>query len=418
VRPDDWPRYLLMKRLKSGVTSYYWNPPPRDINAGFTLSPEALGQNLVAACERAAELNRHLDAWRKSRGAEKNLDLQPRYGTVDWLIERYYRSRAFEKVSKRTKPDYRYSLALVADVKTKRGGRFGELHVGQISAAVVDRLYTKHLLHSKDRQTKAGKVLPGRLRRRQAELCIVIMKQAWNVVARLYPKVVAEKNPWVGVTLEGGREEIVAATREEAFALSAAIAAYGHPHLAAVPVICFEWLQRPENVLAGHLAWHDVRAKGNPKHVRIDHHKTGKKVLQPLEDHFGRLFPELEDYLAQLQRLGLAIVLTPGARGKPRPYSFSYAKRIAREARRKAGLPEHVTMTACRHGGMTELGDAELTEQQTMALSGHATPEAARLYVKRTETQRALAARRRRAWVEKERTDDGSQNDTAAGMLE
>ena len=32
-------------------------------------------------------------------------------------------------------------------------------------------------------------------------------------------------------------------------------------------------------------------------------------------------------------------------------------------------------MTACRHGGMTELGDAELTEQGVMSLSGHRTPE-------------------------------------------
>ena len=55
------------------------------------------------------------------------------------------------------------------------------------------------------------------------------------------------------------------------------------------------------------------------------------------------------------------------AKGEPRPYSHSYAKRIVREARRAAGLPEHVTMTACRHGGMTELGDTELTEQDVMA---------------------------------------------------
>jgi uncharacterized membrane protein len=41
--------------------------------------------------------------------------------------------------------------------------------------------------------------------------------------------------------------------------------------------------------------------------------------------------------------------------------------RIVRNARRKAGLPEHVTLTACRHGGMTELGDASLTEQGVMA---------------------------------------------------
>lgn len=69
-----------------------------------------------------------------------------------------------------------------------------------------------------------------------------------------------------------------------------------------------------------------------------------------------------------LPRIGLSVVLTPGERGKPRPYSESYARRIVREARRRAGLPEHVTLTACRHGGMTELGDAEVAEQQVMAL--------------------------------------------------
>jgi hypothetical protein len=45
---------------------------------------------------------------------------------------------------------------------------------------------------------------------------------------------------------------------------------------------------------------------------------------------------------------------------------------------------------------MTELGDAELSEQNVMALSGHKTPDAARLYLKRTEKQRAIGARRRR----------------------
>ena len=73
-------------------------------------------------------------------------------------------------------------------------------------------------------------------------------------------------------------------------------------------------------------------------------------------------------------------------------------------------MPEHVTLTARRHGGMTELGDAEVTEQRVMALSGHRTPEAARLYIKRTEAQRIIAARRRRAWVEEERKGDKIQN--------
>jgi hypothetical protein len=75
-------------------------------------------------------------------------------------------------------------------------------------------------------------------------------------------------------------------------------------------------------------------------------------------------------------------------------------------------------MTACRHGGITELGDAALTEAQTMALSGHKTPDAARLYVKRTDAQRVTAARRRRAWVETERSGDKSQNRDAVAVSE
>lgn len=408
MKPNSWPNYMIEKRLKSGAVAYYWNPPVADLKAGFTLHREALGQDLNAAIERAGDLNSHLYAFRGGRGATKDLDLQPGYGTVDWLIERYYRSRAFGKLSQRTQPDYRYTLDQIAGVVMKNGARFGSLKLAQVSAAAVDKLYTKYLLPAGgDRQ-----------RPRQAGLSVALMRNAWTIVRRLYPKVVPAENPWQGVVLEGETAEIVAATRDEAFALSAAIAAYGHPHLAAVPIICFEWLQRPENVLDGHLGWTDVRPSDAPTHVRINHHKTNKKVLQPLEDDEGPLFPELEAYLQSLSKLGVPVVVTPGERGGNRPYSHSYARRIVREARREASLPDHITLTACRHGGMTELGDAALTEQQTMALSGHATPEAARLYVKRTDTQRLMAARRRRAWVEAERSDDKIQNESAPEVSE
>lgn len=54
---------------------------------------------------------------------------------------------------------------------------------------------------------------------------------------------------------------------------------------------------------------------------------------------------------------------------------------------------------------MTELGDADLTEQGVMTLSGHKTPKAARLYVKHTERQRLSAARKRRMWVDSTGSD-------------
>jgi integrase len=78
----------------------------------------------------------------------------------------------------------------------------------------------------------------------------------------------------------------------------------------------------------------------------------------------------------------------------------SYSQHLVQRIRRGEGLPEHFTLEACRHGGMTELGNAGLTEQDVMALSGHATPAAARIYVKRTAEQRLAAATQRRGYVE------------------
>lgn len=77
-----------------------------------------------------------------------------------------------------------------------------------------------------------------------------------------------------------------------------------------------------------------------------------------------------------------------------------YAQAKVREAREKAGLGSHVTPDACRHGGMTELGDAERAEQGVMALSGHKTPRAARLYVKRMEHRRVRVAATHRDFVD------------------
>jgi hypothetical protein len=68
-------------------------------------------------------------------------------------------------------------------------------------------------------------------------------------------------------------------------------------------------------------------------------------------------------------------------------------------ARQKAELPDEVTWDACRHGGITELTDAGVTENEGMASSGHASPEAFRRYAKKNETQRVNAALKRRAWI-------------------
>ena len=68
--------------------------------------------------------------------------------------------------------------------------------------------------------------------------------------------------------------------------------------------------------------------------------------------------------------------------------------KLVRRLREKAGLPAVFTLDACRHGGMTELEEAELTDGQGRALSAHKS-RAYEGYPKRT-MERALAATRKR----------------------
>jgi len=348
------------------------------------------------AIQRATELNRHLDDWRRGRDTVKDVDLQPGFGTLEWLVERYKHSNFWDQVSSRSRYEYERAFKLVLRQPLTSGAELGSAPLAAITARGVDKLYRKLQIG-----TRVAK------RMRQANLCMLRMAKAWDVVRRHYPTVVPDDNPFRGVGLKHGKITARAASRAEAYALHAALIAAGEPHLAAVPLICFEWHQRPENVLAGHLTWADYRPAERPTTVCVVHHKTDEIVWLPLVAHNGEaLFPELTTYLDTLHHLGVPIVLMQpkplGAQmpGPAKPFLLRTARTRVRRAAKKAGLPDWLTLAACRHGGMTELGDAELTESGIIALSGHRTADAARGYIKRTDIQREAGLLKRRAWVE------------------
>jgi hypothetical protein len=88
----------------------------------------------------------------------------------------------------------------------------------------------------------------------------------------------------------------------------------GLPEIAAAAVACFEFLQRPENVLAGYLAWPDYRPKDAPTAIRIIHHKTGATVWHPLEETTDegtiKFYAHAEQVLARVPRRGVPMILT------------------------------------------------------------------------------------------------------------
>jgi hypothetical protein len=166
-------------------------------------------------------------------------------------------------------------------------------------------------------------------------------------------------------------------------------------------VICFEWLQRPENVIAGHIKWTGYRTGPKPT-IRIEHHKTGAVIDHPLEEKLKggtiiKFYEEAESILAKLTRRGIPMILREVEEGISKPYSFSGMQKIVQRMRKEIGLPAVFTLDACRHGGMTELEEAELTEGQGRALSAHRTKESYAGYAKRTEARMLSATRKRHA---------------------
>ena len=83
-----------------------------------------------------------------------------------------------------------------------------------------------------------------------------------------------------------------------------------------------------------------------------------------------------------------------GSAPQAKLYSASGMAKLVRRLRVVAALPSTFTLDACRHGGMTELEEAELTDGQGRARSAHKS-RAYEGYAKRT-MERALAATRKR----------------------
>jgi hypothetical protein len=126
-------------------------------------------------------------------------------------------------------------------------------------------------------------------------------------------------------------------------------------------------------------------------------------VLHPLEessvDPAGNkvrtlFYEEAEDILATVPQIGLGIVMRGRSKGDPVHWDPWRMGRLVRALREALNLPNTFTLDACRHGGMTELEEAELTDGQGRALSAHRS-KAYEGYAKRT-AKRALAATRKR----------------------
>jgi hypothetical protein len=410
------PRHVIPKVLASGKMAFYYNVPTRYRKLGCIVANEPLGTDWAKACGeggRAETLNGLFDEWDNARkGMPISGEAAPRIGTVDWLFREYRQSKAYtEKVAVRSRKNYEWAMREICDTLTKRGDRVGGRPIKSVTPLGADKLYDRFVIG------EAGE------RMRTAEKMVLLCRKAWRVVHRLHPAEFPKDvpNPWVGVTMKT-RVKLTkhAVNREQVYTFANGCTERGEPECGAAAVICFEWLQRPENVIAGHIKWTGYRSGPKPT-IRIEHHKTGAVIDHPLEERLPdgstvRFYEDAEAVLAKLKRRGIPMILREVEEGKSKPYSFSGMQKIVQRMRKEIGLPEEFTLDACRHGGMTELEEAELTEGQGRALSAHRTKESYAGYAKRTESRMLSATRKRHAHALANQIATGVQNAMGDGV--
>jgi len=417
------PRYVIAKPLASSRVAFYFNVPQKYRQLGCTVPNTPLGADYVVACGedgnggRAATLNALFDEWDAARrGLPVTGEHAPIYGSIRWLFQEYRRSKAFtEKVSARSRPDYERTMQLIESIVTKKGDKLGDRKIRSVTPISADKIYEKVLTG------------PDGERPRQAEKAVALCRRAWRVVHRLHPGEFDREvpNPWDGVTIKRRtKAKKAAVTRDDVYRFAAGAIEHGKPEAAAAAIVCFEWLQRPENVLAGVLRWPDYRSKEWPSAIKILHHKTGATVWHPLEDIVDgatvQFYAEAEAILEKLPRRGIPMILREIKTRKGsafKPYSYSGFEKLVQNLRKKiSGVPTYFTLDACRHGGMTELEEAALTEGQGRALSGHKTAQSYRGYAKDTFDRALSATRKRHAHRLANAQSTSVQNDGQIGV--
>ena len=280
----------------------------------------------------------------------------------------------------------------MADFKLRKNPldrQFRDLPLSSISADAVDELL-------KALKAMAG----GKQRVRVVYKAMQAGRRAWNVMARKEQKLVPSHNPFSKTGFKapkGGRSQ--EATLSELHRFMAEAERQGHPSMAAAALIAWEWMLREVDIV-DRLSWSNYRAGNRPTQVALFHGKNGDAELRmPLEDRSGkRLFPELEDRLAKLARRGSLMIMRDvldRLRRDYLPYKLNKFQKLARKILDDAKL-QHLKFESFRKGGETECGNADLIDQQIMALDGHKTRDMLTVYAARNMRQRVQGMQKRR----------------------
>ena len=378
---------MVAKRLKSGVVAYYWDAPTWARRNGCPVAGEALGMDYALAKQRCDEvLNPQFDAWR-THGEVAATQGRPLPSSFDWTVAIYKTHPKYKKKPAKTRKSYDLVLSLVSKHALKDGRTFGSLSLSSITPGVTDRLFEKLKVKG-----------DGGERTRTAVLAMKVCQRAWNVAWRDKPGEVPAINPFAKMDLEYEAKLTRPVSHAELVKFVEAADKEGESSIGTAAMIAFYWLQREEDILT-RLSWAHYRPADAPHVARIFHHKTRQLVDLPLFDDDGTtLWPDLMERLDATARRGTLIVIRDKLDRRRKvhlPWKEDYFRHRVATIRAAAGINPAAKFMGLRHGGNTEGADADLTDAQLRALSGHRTANMTVIYARETMKQRRAGARKR-----------------------
>jgi hypothetical protein len=393
------------KRLASGGIGYFWERPtwadPKHaksksekkrrlaVRDGRTcpVQSAALGEDLAEAVTQANALNEAFKEWRTGTRAK------PMPGTVRWLFAWYRQQPKYKKLRHKTRKGYLEAMNAV-EAMAMKVGLLGTRRAGAIDGPSADKLYEKA-------REKHGE--------RQGAYMMQVCRLVWNMAARPgYSKTTGiEANPFAGMGISsssGKGKGNRAASRAEYDLYRETARAMGRQSMATAAALCFEGCQRvwdvfgfddPDGRVTRGFFWEDYVPTVTIKLVQS---KTGKVITLPLSAEIDgekvQLYPDLEEELARTPRTGAPNEMIVRLESSGQPISEGYMHKLHGQIRAKAGLPKDLRFTSFRHGGLTEIGDADVDDPR--AVSGHTKIDTTLIYNKANVAKaRAIAIKRR-----------------------
>jgi hypothetical protein len=385
---SDRPQYTNKRTLMSGVISYYFNPPSWSREDGCPVEHEALGTDKVEAYKRV--LNVLLPTFRAWQYGDDQLGGRgPVVGTFEWMLSKVYADhRDFTGLKDSTKAVERRRMRIVCELRMTDGSRLGDWPLKEFEPEIADRIYgvllARHPVVMVEKPNgKMEEVQPGLT---DANHIIKVCHKAWASAARHRSSQVPSANPFK-VKLRWKHKPTYKPTWDELCAFVEAADKMGHYDIATAAIVVWELHQRPVSVF-GELLLSHYRPDEHPNSIRIYHGKTEQEMWFSLFDsatrgadlQYEELAPRLEELAhrakQQGRKDGLMLANYDAKAFKYRGWlgkedSLSRVNSIVRAIVKVAGLNKKITLEAFRHGGITGMADADMTDAQMRVFTRH-----------------------------------------------